>query len=192
MNEETLIQQAQKGDVAAFNRLVVQYQELVFNVAYRIMGDPAAAEDVAQETFITALRRLDRYDPQTNLKAWLSTIAVNLSRDKLRRHKARQRWSDLWHGAQRHSGGRARDVEDGQLARAATAALWSAVNALDEKHRLPVILRYANGYPVREIAAMLQVPEGTIHSRLHHACRKLAVALGEPDTEALVMELFND
>ena len=57
MNEETLIQQAQKGDVAAFNRLVVQYQELVFNVAYRIMGDPAAAEDVAQETFITAYRR---------------------------------------------------------------------------------------------------------------------------------------
>ena len=83
-------------------------------------------------------------------------------------------------------------MEDGQLARAATAALWAAVNDLDEKHRLPVILRYANGYAVREIAAVLQVPEGTIHSRLHHACRKLAVALGEPDTTALVMELFND
>ena len=157
-----------------------------------LCGAKAPADDLAQETLTKAWAARASFQPGTNLKAWLSTIAVNLSRDKLRRHKARQRWSDLWHGAQRHSGGRARDVEDGQLARAATAALWSAVNALDEKHRLPVLLRYANGYAVREIAAVLQVPEGTIHSRLHHACRKLAVALGEPDTEALVMELFND
>ena len=78
------------------------------------------------------------------------------------------------------------------MARAASSALWSAVNALDEKHRLPVLLRYANGYAVREIAAMLRIPEGTVHSRLHHACRKLAAALGSAETEALVMELFND
>jgi RNA polymerase sigma-70 factor (ECF subfamily) len=189
---DRLLRQGQVDRQLLAQSLLDHYFAPVHRLALSILGDEAEADDVAQETFITALRRLDRYDPQTNLKAWLSTIAVNLSRDKLRRHKARQRWSDLWHGAQRHSGGRARDVEDGQLARAATAALWSAVNALDEKHRLPVILRYANGYAVREIAAVLQVPEGTIHSRLHHACRKLAVALGEPDTEALVMELFND
>ena len=189
---DRLLRQGQVDRQLLAQSLLDHYFAPVHRLALSILADEAEADDVAQETFITALRRLDRYDPQTNLKAWLSTIAVNLSRDKLRRRKARQRWSDLWHGAQRHPGERARDVEDGQLARAATAALWSAVNALDEKHRLPVILRYANGYAVREIAAVLQVPEGTIHSRLHHACRKLAVALGEPDTTALVMELFND
>ncbi len=189
---DRLLRQGQVDRQLLAQSLLDHYFAPVHRLALSILADEAEADDVAQETFITALRRLDRYDPQTNLKAWLSTIAVNLSRDRLRRRKARQRWSDLWHGAQRHPGERARDVEDGQLARAATAALWSAVNALDEKHRLPVILRYANGYAVREIAAVLQVPEGTIHSRLHHACRKLAVALGEPDTTALVMELFND
>ena len=189
---DRLLRQGQVDRQLLAQSLLDHYFAPVHRLALSILADEAEADDVAQETFITALRRLDRYDPQTNLKAWLSTIAVNLSRDKLRRRKARQRWSDLWHGAQRHPGERARDVEDGQLARAATAALWAAVNDLDEKHRLPVILRYANGYAVREIAAVLQVPEGTIHSRLHHACRKLAVALGEPDTTALVMELFND
>lgn len=189
---DRLLRQGQVDRQLLAQSLLDHYFAPVHRLALSILADEAEADDVAQETFITALRRLDRYDPQTNLKAWLSTIAVNLSRDRLRRRKARQRWSDLWHGAQRHPGERARDVEDGQLARAATAALWAAVNDLDEKHRLPVILRYANGYAVREIAAVLQVPEGTIHSRLHHACRKLAVALGEPDTEALVMELFND
>ena len=189
---DRLLRQGQVDRQLLAQSLLDHYFAPVHRLALSILADEAEADDVAQETFITALRRLARYDPQTNLKAWLSTIAVNLSRDRLRRRKARQRWSDLWHGAQRHPGERARDVEDGQLARAATAALWSAVNALDEKHRLPVILRYANGYAVREIAAVLQVPEGTIHSRLHHACRKLAVALGEPDTTALVMELFND
>ena len=189
---DRLLRQGQVDRQLLAQSLLDHYFAPVHRLALSILADEAEADDVAQETFITALRRLDRYDPQTNLKARLSTIAVNLSRDRLRRRKARQRWSDLWHGAQRHPGERARDVEDGQLARAATAALWSAVNALDEKHRLPVILRYANGYAVREIAAVLQVPEGTIHSRLHHACRKLAVALGEPDTTALVMELFND
>ncbi|MBK7219294.1 MAG: RNA polymerase sigma factor [Candidatus Promineofilum sp.] len=189
---DRLLRQGQVDRQLLAQSLLDHYFAPVHRLALSILADEAEADDVAQETFITALRRLDRYDPQTNLKAWLSTIAVNLSRDRLRRRKARQRWSDLWHGAQRHPGERARDVEDGQLARAATAALWAAVNDLDEKHRLPVILRYANGYAVREIAAVLQVPEGTIHSRLHHACRKLAVALGEPDTTALVMELFND
>ncbi|HNS38890.1 MAG TPA: sigma factor, partial [Promineifilum sp.] len=58
MSEESLVQQAQKGDIVAFNHLVVQHQEMVFNVAYRIMGDPAVAEDVTQETFITAYQSL--------------------------------------------------------------------------------------------------------------------------------------
>ena len=88
MNEETLIQQAQKGDVAAFNRLVVQYQELVFNVAYRIMGDPAAAEDVAQETFITAYQSLRTFRGGS-FKSWLIRVATNRCYDELRRRKRR-------------------------------------------------------------------------------------------------------
>lgn len=188
---DQLLRQGKQDHQLLAQSLLDHYFAPIHRLALSMLGDEDEADDVVQETFITALRRLDRYDSGTNLKAWLSTIAVNLCRDRLRRRKARQRWSELWSGAQR-AAGRARGVEEGQLARAASSALWAAVNALDEKHRIPVLLRYANGYSIREIAGVLNVPEGTVHSRLHHACRKLAAALGNADTEALVMELFND
>lgn len=188
---DQLLRQGPADHQLVAQSLLDHYFASVHRLALSMLGDTAEADDVAQDTFITALRRLDRYDSGTNLKAWLSAITINLCRDRLRRRKARQRWNDLWFGGQRRAD-RLRDVEDGQMARAASGALWSAVNALDEKHRLPVLLRYANGYSIREIAHVLQAPEGTIHSRLHHACRKLAVTLGDADTEALVKELYHD
>ncbi len=169
-----LLRQEQIDHQLLAQSLLDHYFAPIHRLALSMLGDEAEADDVAQETFITALRRFDRFDAGTNLKGWLSTITINLCRDRLRRRKARQRWSELWWGAQRQAD-RARGVEEGQVARAASSALWSAVNALDEKHRLPV-----------------RIPEGTVHSRLHHACRKLAAALGSAETEALVMELFND
>jgi RNA polymerase sigma-70 factor, ECF subfamily len=66
------------------------------------------------------------------------------------------------------------------------------VNELDEKHRLPIILRYSNGFSPREIAEVLQIAEGTVHSRLHNASKKLATALVDSDAESLVLELFNE
>lgn len=164
----------------------------VHRLALSILHDEDAADDVAQDTFITALRHIGRYEPGTNLRAWLSTITVNLCRDRLRRRQARQRWGLLWLGAQRSPADRARDLEAGHVRREANSALWQSVNALDEKHRLPVILRYANGLSIREVADVLNIPEGTVHSRLHHACRKLAKTLAVTDSEALVLELFNE
>lgn len=164
----------------------------IHRLALSILHDEDAADDVAQDTFITALRHIGRYEPGTNLRAWLSTITVNLCRDRLRRRQARQRWGVLWLGAQRQPGNHARDLEAGHVRREANSALWQSVNALDEKHRLPVILRYANGLSIREVADVLNIPEGTVHSRLHHACRKLAATLAVTDSEALVLELFNE
>ena len=85
---DRLLRQGQVDRQLLAQSLLDHYFAPVHRLALSILADEAEADDVAQETFITALRRLDRYDPQTNLKAWLSTIAVNLSRDKLRRRKA--------------------------------------------------------------------------------------------------------
>jgi RNA polymerase sigma-70 factor (ECF subfamily) len=188
---DRLLQQSGTDSQLLAASLLDNYFGPIYGLALSILHDEAEADDVAQETFITALRHIDRYASGTNLKAWLSTIAVNLCRDTLRRRKARQRWSDLWAGAQRSGGGR-RGPERRQVYKEANSALWQAVQRLDEKHRLPVILRYANGYSVREVADTLQVPEGTVHSRLHHACKRLAQTLVATDTEALVKELLND
>jgi RNA polymerase sigma-70 factor (ECF subfamily) len=161
-------------------------------LALSILHDDDEADDVAQDTFITTLRHIDRYDPGTNMRGWLSTIAVNLCRDRLRRQKSRLRWRELFTRDQQPSSNGPRHVEARHVRREANTALWTSVNALDEKHRLPIILRYANGFSIREVADTLHIPEGTVHSRLHHAIKKLASALSGPDMESLVMELFND
>lgn len=164
----------------------------IHRLALSILQDEDAADDVAQDTFITALRQIGRYHPGTNMRAWLATIAVNLCRDRLRRRQARSRWGALWLGAQRASDTQSRNLEARHVRHEASTTLWASVNALDEKHRLPIILRYANGLSIREVADVLNIPEGTVHSRLHHACKKLATALVSTDAEALVMELFNE
>lgn len=164
----------------------------IHRLALSILHDDDAADDAAQDTFITALRHIDRYEPGTNLRGWLSTITVNLCRDRLRRTKSQQRWSALWLGRQRDPVAHSRHLESRHMRNEANRTLWTAVNALDEKHRLPIILRYANDLTIREVAEVLRIPEGTVHSRLHHASKKLATALGGSESEALVMELLND
>ena len=88
MDEVALIEQAQKGDVQAYNTLVLHYQQVVYNVAYRIMGDPQSAEDAAQEAFISAYKSLNKFYGG-NFKAWLLRITTNGCYDELRRRKRR-------------------------------------------------------------------------------------------------------
>lgn len=192
MEPDQLLRQGAADRQLLAESLLDHHFASVHRLALSIVRDEADADDIAQEAFITALRHIDRYDTGTSLKAWLSTITVNLCRDRLRRRKVRDKWHELWPGGRQTAESPVRGLEQRQLLDEATAALWAAVEALDEKHRLPVLLRYANGYSIREIADTLQLPEGTVHSRLHHACRRLGHILGRPDTAALVMELFND
>lgn len=192
LEPDKLLRQGASGRQLLAESLMDHYFADVHRLALSILHDDDAADDVAQDTFITALRHIDRYEPGTNLRGWLSTITVNLCRDRLRRSNSRQRWSALWMGHQSSPASQSHSLESRHVRKEANTALWSAVNALDEKHRLPVILRYANGLSIREVADILRIPEGTVHSRLHHACKKLATALSGSDTDSLVLELFND
>src|SRR3990172_1988131 len=88
MSEEQLIQAAQKGDLDAFNRLVLDYQGLAFNLAYRLLGDDPSAQDVTQDAFISAYKNLRSYRGGS-FKAWLLRIVTNGSYDELRRRQRR-------------------------------------------------------------------------------------------------------
>ena len=88
MDEAALILDAQHGDLEAFNRLVLAYQDLVYTQAYRMMGEAEAAEDAAQDAFIAAFRKLGSYRGGS-FKAWLLRIVTNLCYDELRRRKRR-------------------------------------------------------------------------------------------------------
>jgi RNA polymerase sigma-70 factor (ECF subfamily) len=160
-------------------------------LAYSILGDADESDDVVQESILEALAKIDRYRPGSNMKAWLSTIVVNFCKDKIRRRKRRQKLNDslrLLFGSERPR----KSPEDKQIGAEAKSTLWSLVNQLDEKHRLPIILRYVHDMSIREVAHILQLREGTVHSRLHYACRNLGRQLALHDQEALLSELLNE
>ena len=160
-------------------------------LAYSILGDADESDDVVQESILEALAKIDRYRPGSNMKAWLSTIVVNFCKDKIRRRKRRQKLNDslrLLFGSERPR----KSPEDKQIGAEAKSTLWSLVNQLDEKHRLPIILRYVHDMSIREVAHILELKEGTVHSRLHYACRNLGRQLALHDQEALLSELLNE
>ncbi len=164
-----------------------RYYAALHFLAYSILGDPDAADDAVQETIIRALDRIDGYEIGSNMKAWLSTIVINQCRNMLRRRSARQRLTGglrlLFRGQSPQKSSEYRTMSD-----EAKADLWTAVDKLSEKHRLPIILRYVHNFSVREISQMLETREGTIHSRLHRACQQLRRQLMVSDNEELIKE----
>ena len=165
-NHETTIDQRTE-------QLVRLYYPYIVRLVQSIVSDPLEAEDIAQETFIAAMLTIDNETSNVNYKAWLSKIAVNKSRDVLRRRKVRGRWLNFFRSSQREKTS-GRLPEDIASQHEISQQLWRAVDSLDDKHRLPVILRYGHNLSFHEIATILDIKEGTAHSRLHNAHKKLA------------------
>jgi RNA polymerase sigma-70 factor (ECF subfamily) len=164
--------------VAESEELVQQYYAYLHRLAFSILDDDQEADDAAQESLLRALKNLDRLQAETNMKSWLSIITVNIARDMLRRRAARQRLNNLlvWGGIlPSHQ----ESPEKAVITSESRSLLWQAVSELDEKHRLPVLLRYLHDLNINEIARALGTNEGTIHSRLHYAIRKLQARLGD-------------
>ncbi|MBI5669570.1 MAG: sigma-70 family RNA polymerase sigma factor [Chloroflexi bacterium] len=172
-NEAALIQAARRGRLEAFNVLVRHYQDGVFALAYRILGDRASADDAAQEAFITAYRSLGSYRGGS-FRAWLFRIATNACYDELRRRKRRPASSfDDLPGA---------DSDDGPALPASSPtpeqaaqqselhrAIEQCVQALQPDQRLALILSDIEGLSYQEIADSAGVNLGTVKSRLSRA-----------------------
>lgn len=168
-----LIEKCLAGDEQAIENLVRAYETNVFRLALSIVGDASTANEVMQETFIAALRSLRSYKEKSSLKAWLYTITLNISRSHLRKQKVLEKLrinlaSILQVDAQKQS-----SPEDSIIQSEKERAIWTALHKLDDKHRMVVVLRYFQNLSVSEIAEILSVNEGTIHSRLHTARERL-------------------
>lgn len=175
---ELLLQQTSPADPRLFEAILQEYYGPVYRLAYSILNDPDEAEDAAQIAFIRAYQNLDRYRPGTNFRAWLFTIAVNSARDLLRRQKTRRGLQNFVQSVF-HLEAQPESPENTTLVNEQNRALWQTVQKLDDKHRLPILLRFVHGLPIQEIAAILETNEGTIHSRLHYAIRKLQTLLND-------------
>jgi RNA polymerase sigma-70 factor (ECF subfamily) len=172
-NEQALIETARRGDIDAFNALVISYQDSVYTLAYRIMGDSHSAADAAQETFILAYRRLNTYRGG-NFRSWLLRITTNTCYDELRRRKRRPATSlEELPGA---------DMDDGPpLANESSTpeqivqqnelnqAIQECINSLGEDQRMVLVLSDVEGLSYQEIADNTGAQLGTIKSRLSRA-----------------------
>jgi RNA polymerase sigma-70 factor, ECF subfamily len=156
--------------------LVEQHYSYLFRLAVSILDDPAEADDAVQETILRALAHWQQCPGASERRGWLTILAVNHCRDRLRRRKTRQAMTRILQVLQ-HSG-TSTTVEDLVVQNQHHGDLKKAVHSLDEKHRLPVILRFGHGMSAGEIARVLQISEGTVYSRLHYAIRKLRQELG--------------
>lgn len=172
-----LITECIAGNEAAIEIFVHQYEASVFRLALSIVGDPAEASEVTQETFITALRSLPAYQEKQSFKAWLYTIALNHSRSHLRKRKVLDRLRTTLTTVFRIETEKQVSPEEAAIQNEKEAQIWMALNQLDERHRTVMVLRYFHELSVAEISEILSVNEGTIHSRLHNAREKLRSAM---------------
>ena len=163
MGERAWIRGARRGSVADLERLFREYWPRAHRAAYLVTGDAAAAEDIAQEAFLAAVRSLDRFDRRRPFGPWLHRIVVNRAIDftRARRLRAEVELGDL------HAAPAAPEPDDGTFGRLA---------GLSPEHRAVVVLRYVLDYTPGEIAELLDLPRGTVNSRLRRGLDRMREA----------------
>jgi len=172
-----LIAECIAGNETAIETLIHQHEAGVFRFALSIVGNQADAKEVAQETFIAALRSLHTYQDRKSFKAWLYTITLNQSRSFLRKRKVLDKLKATTTMLFRVDAQKQPSPEESVIQTENEAVVWNELNKMDDRHRIVVILRYFQELSIAEISEILKVNEGTIHSRLHTARERLRDAL---------------
>lgn len=183
MNEPALIQDAQHGDLDAFNRLVLAYQDSLFNTALRILGDEDKAADATQEAFISAFRNINSFRGGS-FRAWLFRTVTNACYDELRRQKRRpttplepttddddEMESPRWLADPSMTPEQAAEADELEH------AIQHCLNALPTDFRTVVVLADIQGMDYSEVAASMHAPLGTVKSRLARARLRLRECL---------------
>jgi len=182
MDEGALISAAQQGDVTAFNRLILQYQDMAYTVAYRIMNDPDAAADATQEAFISAYLGLPRFRGGS-FRAWLMRIVTNACYDELRRRKRHPQSSlDALYAKTPmpiSSNSSSENPEEHVQRLELSHLLQQGIALLPDDQRVILVLSDVQGFSYQEIAEVVGVPKGTVKSRLHRARARLRDYLRE-------------
>jgi RNA polymerase sigma-70 factor (ECF subfamily) len=174
LEEAELIQAARKGNEYACDRLMQDHHEVVFRLAYLMLGDTDDAADVAQETFIRAFNSLARFDASRPLRPWLCRIAANLARN--RRRSAGRYWYNLRRFA-RLLPDEPPTLESETEAQLQARRLWQAVRTLSADHQHIIYLRYFLEFSVQDTADALDIASGTVKSRLHRALNQLRAVI---------------
>ena len=168
-NEQDILRRAQQGDSEAFRLLVEAYQTQVYRLALRMCGE-AAADDVTQEAFLAAWRALPEFRGTCRFSTWLYRLTTNAAIDWLRREKRHRGMDDVTELELPDDGPGPQD----QAEQAETQqTVRRALGQLSEEHRQVLLLRYMQELDYAEIAAALEISEGTVKSRISRAKMRL-------------------
>ena len=177
-DDAALVSSAQKGDLNAFELLVGRYQKKMLNISFRLVGDYDDACEVVQDAFVSAYRNIKTFRGDAKFTTWLTTITLNLSKNRLKQMRSRQ-------GHEAFSLNDPIQTDDGEMTmdppsnepstldrlekKDVQAKVQDCIRALDTDFREVLILRDMQEFSYEEIGSMLKVREGTIKSRLFRA-----------------------
>ena len=185
LDDREAVARAQRGDHEAFRVLVERYQGRAYGLALRILGDPDRARDALQEAFLKAYSALDRFEGRSGFYTWLYRLVFNQCIDMKRRDKtaghlewddevAREVSPDAAPGASGPAG-----PDTGVVRSELREALGAAIESLPPDARRTLVMREIDGLSYAEIAAALEIPKGTVMSRLHYARKRVRELLVE-------------
>jgi RNA polymerase sigma-70 factor (ECF subfamily) len=169
-DERAWVRGAQAGSASDLEALFRAHWPRAYRAAYLVVHDGAAAEDIAQEAFVAAVRALDRFDRRRPFGPWLHRIVVNRAIDWARARSLRREVGDEALAAAARGDPPARSLSEGAVA---------ALGGLSPDHRAVIVLRYLLEYTPGEIAKLLELPRGTVNSRLRRGLDALQETLAE-------------
>jgi RNA polymerase sigma-70 factor (ECF subfamily) len=187
-SDQDVVTRAARGDEAAFRELVRRYERPVFSLLYRMVRDRALAEDLAQETFLKVLNGLRSYRAEFKFSSWIFKVANNVAIDQLRKRGVDTisidgapdaRTADQRAATSLQLGARGEDPLQEVEARELGGAIERAIGRLRPEYRSCILLRHVEGYAYEEIAAMLDLPLGTVKTYIHRARNELRDYLGD-------------
>ena len=178
-DEKRIIERCKRGDAAAFNELVLKYEKQVYNLAFRLTGNYDDANDVASDTFVRIFNSISKFRGDSSFSTWLYRIVTNVYLDIRKRRNAHPHLS-LEEYLDLEEGSLARQIEDTAPGlqhkaeeRERSEMLQAAINELPEFQRVIIVLYHIQDLPYEEIAEILNMPLGTVKSRLNRARRAL-------------------
>ncbi len=159
-----LFERVQNGDMVAFSELVNKYKQRLMNVITRMIQSQEEAEDIVQETFVRVYQHRDSFDFQHCFSTWLYTIALNLARNELRKRK-RFKFFDIFD----LKGNEAEIAVEMEIPTNLPQVLKRAIENLPEKYKMAFVLRDIEELPYDEVAKVMNIPLGTVKSRVNRA-----------------------
>lgn len=184
-DETRLIEACQEGDSSAFNLLVWRWEKPLYNFIYKYVGDATLAEDLVQDTFIRVLKSIRRYTHLGSFSTWLYRIAINLCKDHIKRKRlpliSLHDYYTTGSGERIYVQDRIQDegarTDESLKAEEREELVRRLLASLPEEERIVILLKEYQELTFREIAEVLDVPEGTVKSRLYHALRSMRESL---------------